>query len=218
MTLRSAPVLTLVGRSTSHYTRVAAIVAHELGLSVERRSVRDLASQDASLYGGNPALKLPVLVTPTGAVFGTENICRALVRRATTARNVVFPEDVNDELAQNAQELVWHAMAAQVQWVMGTRVCGLPSDNVYFVKCRLGLEASLGWLDRHLGATLAALPGDRDLSLFEVTLFCLVAHLDFRPSVPLEGYTALLRFADDYGTRASCQRTPFRTDATPTLS
>lgn len=217
MTLQSAPPLTLVGRSTSHYTRVAAIVADELGLSVERRSVRDLASQDASLYGGNPALKLPVLVTPTGAVFGTENICRALVSRATTVRKVVFPEDVDDELARNAQELVWHAMSAQVQWVMGTRVCGLPSDNVYFVKCRLGLEASLGWLDQHLGAALAALPTQRDVSLFEVTLFCLVAHLDFRPSVSLAGYTALLRFAEGYGARPSCQRTPFRTGTTPIL-
>ncbi|MBT9555946.1 MAG: glutathione S-transferase family protein [Myxococcales bacterium] len=201
--------LTLVGRRTSHFTRVVAIVADELGVEVERRSVRDLASQDCASYGGNPALKLPVLLTPTGAVYGTENICRALVRRAGGARKAFFTEDLTDERAQSAQELVWHAMSAQVQWVMGTRVCGLPSDNEYFVKCRLGLEGALKWLEAHLDAVLSTLPAGQGLSLFEVTLFCLIEHLAFRPTVPLEAYPGLTRFAHLYGERPACQRTPY---------
>jgi len=49
---------TLVGRSSSHFTRVARIFCHELGVEHELRIVGDLMSADAGDYGGNPALKI----------------------------------------------------------------------------------------------------------------------------------------------------------------
>src|SRR5262245_43668927 len=77
----------LFGRSSSHFTRVTRIVAAELGVSYQFRVVPNLLSLDASDYGGNPALRLPVLHTEQGAWFGALNICRALERLAAHERS-----------------------------------------------------------------------------------------------------------------------------------
>lgn len=207
--------LRIAGRSSSHYTRVTRIFAHELGVPHELVPTR-LVSLDAEGYAGNPALKLPTLLRPDGScLFGTENICRAIAELGAPTARVVWPEDLRDDLARNAQEMTWHAMAAQVQLVLGVSVGGLPADHPYFAKGRAGLEGALRWLDAHLDAASRALPAPRDLSLLEVTLFCLVDHLRLRPTVPLEPYPALVRFCDAFAARPSAERTPYRFDAAP---
>jgi hypothetical protein len=80
----------------------------------------------------------------------------------------VWPEDLRDDLSRNAQELVWHAMGAQV-----------PA---------------------------------RDLSLFEVTLFCLIERLVFRPTQPIQSYRSLLSFSEAFAARASAGATVYRFD------
>ena len=47
-------------------------------------------------------------------------------------------------------------------------------------KVSRSLENSLRYLDEHVDALLAALPGARTLSFVEVALFCTVTHLPFR--------------------------------------
>ena len=61
----------------------------------------------------------------------------------------------------------------------------------------------------------AKLPSPRDLSLFEVTLFCLLEHLVFRETLPLVPYPALLRFAAEFRERPSARRTTYRFDPEP---
>ncbi len=206
--------LRLYGRSGSHFTRVAAMFAHELGVTVESVTVRDLGSLDASDYGGNVALKIPTLHVDGVALFGTENICRRLVELAGRAGDprVVLPERVTADLARSAQEMVWHAMAAQVQLVVGLVFSRLPADALLFVKARAGMTGALAWLDEHLDEALALLPAPRDLSVLEVSLFCLVEHVVFRPTVPLDPYPRLRAFAEDFGRRESAQRTPYRAE------
>jgi hypothetical protein len=65
---------------------------------------------------------------------------------------------------------------------------------------------------------LAALPSARDLSLFEVTLFCLVEHIAFRDTLPLAPFPRLQSFADDFGTRPSARATRYQFDQPPTPS
>jgi hypothetical protein len=48
--------------------------------------------------------------------------------------------------------------------------------------------------------------------VFEVSLFCLVEHLAFRPSVALDEYPALRAFAGAYGARDCARRTVYRFD------
>lgn len=201
----------ITGRSSSHFTRLARVFALELDVACEFAPVYDLASLEARDYAGNPALKLPVLTMHGATVFGAENICRVLAESAPTPRRIVWPEDMRDLQVRNAQELVWHAMQAQVQLGFGTQIARLPADSIYFAKAAAGLRNALQWLDERLAAVIATLP-PRDLSVLEVSLFCLVEHLAFRATVPLAPYGRLAAFAREFGQRASARSTAYRFD------
>jgi glutathione S-transferase len=203
----------IIGRSSSLFTRVPLIFAHELGVPIELVPIHDMSKTDPEVYAGNPALKLPTLRRSGSLVFGAENICRALADAADSRQRIVWPEQLRDDVSRNAQEMVWHAMAAQVQLVFGTMIGKLPPENVYFAKGRAGFEGAVRWLNDHVDEALRALPSSRDLSLFEVTLLCLVDHLSFRATLPVDPYPALVRFARDFGARPSAQRTTYRFDA-----
>lgn len=205
----------IIGRSSSHFTRVALIFAHELGVPFELVPIYDLTVVDPAVYAGNPALKLPTLERAGSQVFGAENICRALVDLSDGKKRVVWPEELRADVSRNAQEMVWHCMAAQVQLIFGTVVGKLPADNVYFAKGRTGFEGALRWLDNNLADALSALPSPRDVSLFEVTLFCLLEHLGFRGTLPIEPYPALARFAQEYASRPAAKLTAYRIDVPP---
>lgn len=203
----------LVGRSSSHYTRVARLFADELRVPVQLVVVRELTSLAPRDYGGNPALKMPTLRRDGASVFGAENVCRVLAELADPPRRIVWPEQLRQDVSRNAQEMVWHAMSAQVQLVLGANASRLPADDPCFAKGRRGLEGALGWLEEHLDAALGALPSARDLSLFEATLFCLVEHLPFRATVPVDPTSSLARFAATFALRPSAERTRYRFDA-----
>ncbi|MDP3152304.1 MAG: glutathione S-transferase family protein [Archangium sp.] len=205
----------LIGRRSSHFTRVALVFAHELGVPVELIPVHDITATDSEIFAGNPALKIPTLRRDGSLVFGTENICRSIAEQADPKLRVVWPEELRTDLSRNAQELTWHCMSAQVQLVFGTVVGKLPADNVYFAKGRAGFEGALRWLDSNVDAALAALPADRAVSLFEVTLFCLLEHLSFRGTLPIAPYPALQRFVKVFGKRASSMLTSYRFDTAP---
>lgn len=56
---------------------------------------------------------------------------------------------------------------------------------------------------------LSELPSPREVSVLEIALFCLVEHLVFRPTVPLDDFPRLRQFAHAFGARPSAQRTPY---------
>jgi glutathione S-transferase len=207
--------LQIIGRSSSHFTRVPLIFAHELGIAVELVPIFDVTNTDAAIYAGNPALKMPTLRRGDGTlVFGAENICRTLAESSKTPRHIVWPEDLRGDTSRNAQELVWHGMAAQVQLVFGTMTNKLPADNAYFSKARSGFEGALQWLEAHWIEALGALP-PRDLSLLEVTLFCLLEHIEFRGPLSLEPYPTLVHFTQTFRQWPSAQLTRYRFDTPP---
>jgi len=207
--------LQIVGRRSSHFTRIARLFAEELGLAYEIVPIYDMTERAPGIYADNPALKLPILRAGDEVVFGTENICRALADRAGNAGDIVWPEQLRGTVSRNAQEMVWHCMAAQVQIVFGTVVAKLPGDNLYFEKARDGFEGALAWLEAHVAEALQALPASRRLSLFEVSLFCMIDHLHFRQTVPVEQYSALQAFVRSFAARPSAQRTPYQFDVPP---
>jgi glutathione S-transferase len=206
----------LVGRSSSSFTRVARIFAAEAHVSCELTVVRDLLSLTREDYGGNPALKLPILHTGEGGWFGALNICRILARSSSRALRVVWPEDLHTPLLANAQELTVHALATEVSLVMsklGAASESGASENAYRTKLHASLENVLAWLDSNLSAILAALPAERDLSYLEVTLFCLLTHLEFRQVLPVTNYAELAAFCLRFGERASARETPYFFDS-----
>ena len=211
-----AETLEIVGRTSSHFTRVVIMLAYELNVPVQLVPVYDLASLDAAEYQGNPALKIPTLRRGDALLFGTENICRALAEYAPSALRILWPEALTSTDAKNAQEMVWHAMSAQVQLILATHVGKIPPENGYIAKVREGFEGALRWLEAHLAEVLASLPTDRDVSLLELTFFCLVEHIVFRPMVSLEPFPALRAFSAEFAKRPSAAATTYRMDRRPT--
>ena len=206
--------LQIVGRSSSHFTRMPLIFAHELSVAFELVPIYDMTQIGAEMYADNPALKLPILRRNDSTVFGAQNICRVIAESSSRSTRIVWPEDLQDDISRNAQELVTHCMSTQVQFAFGVAINKLPADNLYFIKARAGMEGALAWLDSNLSNALEQLP-PRDLSFFEVSLFCLVDHLRFRQTVELHPYSALERFTDEFAQRPSAQVTPYRFDAPP---
>jgi glutathione S-transferase len=210
------PELTLIGRSSSSFTRLTRIFAAEFAVPYAFRVVPSLLSLDPRDYGGNPALKMPALHTPQGTWFGATNICRVLSRRAGAPRRVVWPEQLDQPLTANAQELTLAAMSTEVAVIMST--VGAPpgaasAESAHAVKMRASLLDTLAWLDAHLERVLEALPSERDLSYLEVALFCLVTHLEFRNVLPVAPDGALGAFCRRFAERPSAAQTPYRFDA-----
>jgi glutathione S-transferase len=205
----SRPVLT--GRSSSHFTRITRIFAAELRIDYSFQVVRDLMSSEPADYGGNPALRIPVLRTSRGVWFGALNVCRELWRQSNPRPRVVWPEDLDTSVLANAQEFVLQAMATEVSLVMG-KLGGGGEDGAHQAKMRKSLLNMMAWLEENVGAVLAALPPQRDLSFLEVSLYCLVKHLEFRSVLPMDPYAKLNDFCQRFATRASVSETPFRFD------
>jgi glutathione S-transferase len=201
----------LFGRSSSHYTRLVRIFAHEAGVEMAFRPVYDLASREPQDYGGHPALKLPSLVLNGEPLFGALNICRALIAAGGDRVSAAWPEPSDPPLLQNANELAQHAMGAQVQLAFGLEVARLPADNVYFLKARQGLEGALSWLEDRWPQIEARTAPDQ-LSYLEASLFCLLEHTAFRRTAQPSGWPRLAAFAEAFGRRPSAQATPYGFD------
>lgn len=202
--------LVLVGRSSSHFTRTARIFALELGVPYAFRPVLDMTSPDAATYADNPALKVPVLIDADGPLFGTENICRELVRRSQTRSRVVLRGDVADRLVANAEEITLHVMSNEVSLILA-KIAG--DDRLAPPKVRRSLENGLRYLNDSVDRVLDALPADRALSFLEATLFCVVTHLPFRQVMDVAGYERLKAFCERFGERESARQTEYRFDA-----
>lgn len=200
----------IVGRQSSHFTRVPRMIAAELDVACNFTPVRDLMSRDPRVFAGNPALKLPILRISGDTVFGSVNICRTLARLAGAEDRVFWPERSATALLMNAHELVAHAMTAQVDVIVHEIVEKRPPDNAS-LKRRESLAGCLKWLDGRLNEILASMP-DSDVRLFEVQLFCLLAHLPFRNPMDLSGMPALTAFEARFGQRESAKVTPYRFD------
>ncbi len=203
----------IIGRQSSHYTRLVRIFALELGVTCQFTPIFDLISLDRSTYAGNPALKLPILNTGGEHIYGSQNICRTLWRISGNDQQVVWPEDSTSPLLMNAHEILAHAMSAQVEVIIHDIVEERPPDNASR-KRRQSLVNCLVWMDEHLGQVLDALP-ERDLSVFEISLYCLVSHLPFRNPLDLSTMPNLQAFEQEFEKRNSAQATPYRFDSPP---
>ncbi|RKG94082.1 glutathione S-transferase N-terminal domain-containing protein [Corallococcus terminator] len=201
----------IIGRSSSHFTRIARLFAAELHVDHSFQAVRDLLSKDPADYGGNPALRIPVLKTSRGVWFGALNASRELWRQSNPRPRVVWPEALDVPLLANMQELTLQAMATEVTLVM-EKMAGAGEGTPHALKLRESLLNMMAWLEENASAALATLPPERDLSYLEVTLFCLVTHLEFRDVLPTAPYQTLNRFCQQFAKRPSASGTDFRFD------
>ncbi|MFY2762843.1 glutathione S-transferase family protein [Arenimonas sp. MALMAid1274] len=204
----------IIGRQGSHYTRMVRMLAIELGLEVGLDPIYDLLSEDPSVFGGNPALKLPALRQGQTVVWGSQNACRALARSLPEGEARVFwAEDARSALLMNTHEIVAHTMAVQVEVVFHEVVSRRPPDAASR-KRRASLENCLAWLESQWPAIQAELPADRIL-LVELGLFAVLEHFSFRNPMDLTAMPRLRAFMASFGQRPSAQRTPYVVDQRP---
>lgn len=203
--------MNLYGRSSSHFTRIPRIFAVELELDLEFQIIRDLMSTNPDDYGGHPAMKMPTLVTDAGTWFGSLPICRELAQCSELGLDITWPEDLHRPVAANAQELVLTAMSTEVGLIMG-KATGVAADNAHQLKLRASLLGAMEWLEINAGRAIDTLAPERDLSFLEVTLFCLVEHLEFRAVLSLDAYPALSAFGQRFGERRAARETCFKFD------
>lgn len=204
----------LYGRSSSHFTRIARIFALEAEVAFEFVLIRDLMSQEPDDYGGHPAMKMPTLQTEEGIWFGSLPICRELVACSELNLEVIWPENLDRPVAANAQELVTTAMSSEVGLIMG-KATGIAPDNAQQVKTRASLLGAMEWLELNADRAIATLHPERDLSFLEVSLFCLLEHLEFREVLPLDPYPQLRAFAERFAQRSSAKATAYKFDFPP---
>ena len=121
---------------------------------------------------------------------------------------ILWPEDLTRPVAANAQELVLTAMSCEVGLIMG-KASGVAADNTHQVKLRASLLGAMEWLELNTGRAIATLAPERDLSFLEVSLFCLIEHLEFREVLAMEGYPELRAFAQRFGGRSSARGTGY---------
>jgi glutathione S-transferase len=202
--------LLIIGRSSSHFSRIVRILARELCVSHSFQPLLDITSMDQNEYAGNPALKVPVLIDERGPLFGTENICRELVRRSERGPHVVLRGDSREPVVANAEELTLHVMSSEVSLIMA-KMSGdaTPASP----KVARSIDNCLDYLDERIDAALAALPTTRLTSFLEVSLFCLLTHLPFRKVVDVTPWKRLSHFASEFGNRESARETEYRFDA-----
>jgi glutathione S-transferase len=205
-----ADAWTLIGRSSSHYTRVVRIAAEEIGTIYRLEPIHDFTTESPAVFGGNPALKMPVLRRDKLVVYGTLNICRTLANERGAHDLFFWPEMARSVALMNAHELLAHAMAAEVDIVMHEYVARRPADAVSR-KRRKSLLNCLRWLDQNLEELRTELPPNQ-LSIFEISLYCLVTHLPFRNPTDLSGAPTLVQFERSFGERRSTQATPYQFD------
>jgi len=170
--------------------------------------ILDMRELEPAIYGGHPALKLPVLQIADQPLFGSENICRWFMAHARQPLTVLWGEDLSEPDYANAQELVWQCMSAQVQIIMTTRLFGQPVDQPFVEKLQRGMEGALGWLDDRIDGLLQRMPS-HDISLLEYSLFCMFDHIRFRPTIEVGFYTRIRHFADRVRTYPSAMATEF---------
>jgi len=207
------PPLTLIARSSSHFSRITRIYAAELEVPHAFEPVFDIVSTWSAGYGDNPLLRVPSLRTPEGTWFGSLGVCRELARRSSRALQLVWPEDLTDPVSSNAQEVVTDAMNTGVV-IITSRMQKVPDDNPALMKPFARLHGALDWLEANLDAALATQPSG-DLSFLDVSAFCFLTHLGFRGLGTLDQHPRLRAFCDRFGERASAQATPYHFDQPP---
>lgn len=201
----------IIGRSSSHFTRITRIFADELNIEYDFEVVSNLASLDSIDYGGNPALKLPSLLTDKGLWFGSLPIVRELLRISSTEKKIVLPENLDNPLTSNMQELITSAMNTEVNLIM-SKIGVSAEDSMYQKKMFQSLNNILEWMDANLSEVFSILPNNYDLSFLEVSLFCFIEHLEFREVLSVAPYKELNVFRSKFSERQLAKNTVYHYD------
>lgn len=186
----------LYGTTTSPFVRRVRVVAHELGLAVDRVDTATEAGQ-AQLREVTPIRKVPVAVVDGRTLFDS----RAIIDWLTTTRGhgeLAPPRDRWHE--GNLLNAIDAALDSVIQ-LFYLRRDGVAVDGTPFATRQLErADAIFAWL--------GAQPGfGAQFGLAELSLVCALDWMDFRATYPTERATQVARVRTTWADRASLATT-----------
>ncbi|HEX6995266.1 MAG TPA: glutathione S-transferase [Gammaproteobacteria bacterium] len=163
----------------SHYSRKVRLLLDHYRLEYELLSPGDVSGSDASRFGNNPVMKVPVLEDGGTWLVESDHIAQYVVRK-------VDPLDRYRVLASDPETLNLRAvmnaiMQEEVKLILAARTGIDTAAFPFFRKARLAIENGLDWLEARAERFDAASPG-----YAEFHLVSLVDHLDHHGLLPRE--------------------------------
>jgi glutathione S-transferase len=186
----------------SHFARKDRILLDLYQAPYEFIDIGNVTQTDPAVFGGNPLMRVPVLVDGKTRIFDSDNIAKYIVEKLDPADKFRVNTASFEEL--NIRALINSIMAEEVKLVLARRT-GLPTEEYpFFDKCQLMMKNGLEWLEENSNSFHTGEPG-----YLEFHLTCLIQHLDYYELLPLN-YPKLKKMVDTVLTNPLVSRTsPF---------
>jgi hypothetical protein len=142
---RSSMSLSLICTPRSHFARKIRILCAALNIELKLIDVGNASAADPSVFGPNPLMKVPTLLSGKEVVFDSDNIAQYIVRSLDPLDEFdVLRVDTN---VANARVVMNGVMSADVEFVMARRTGIDTTKYIRFSKHLQSIKQGLQWLD-----------------------------------------------------------------------
>lgn len=182
----------------SHFSRKIRILLDLYGINYEVIDVGNVAEGTSEKFGGNPLLRVPVLVDQSHWIIDSDHIAEYLVRKLDPAdRYQVLSQEVSD---LNIRAVLNGIMSEEVTVIIARRT-QVPTDQYTFFKDALEvIQDGLTWLEGQAGKFSPKNPGYK-----EFHLICAWEHLAYYDLIPLK-HTQLKKIVDQVSSVPQIQK------------
>ncbi len=173
----------------SHFSRKVRLLLDLYGIEYEFIDVGNVAEGDVATFGGNPLMKVPVLIDRDKWLIESDHIASYIVRKFDPSDR--YEVGTRDIRRLNARAVLNGIMAEEVKVVLGRRT-GVPTERYRFFDDALEtIQSGLDWLESKAELFNTGRPG-----YLEFHLVCAWEHIGYYDLVPLERLR-LRRIVDD---------------------
>lgn len=163
----------------SHFSRKVRLLLDLYGVEYEFIDVGNVAEGDVETFGGNPLMKVPVLIDGDQWLIESDSIASYIVRKFDPSdRYNVNTQDVRH---LNARAVLNGIMSEEVKVILSRRT-GVPTEQYRFFDDALeAIQNGLDWLESNAELFDADRPG-----YLEFHLVCAWEHIGYYDLVPLK--------------------------------
>lgn len=136
--------MTLYGTPRSHFARIVRIVAAQLETDLDWVDVGNVGAPEP--FGGNPLMRVPVLVDGERALYDSHDICVYLTEQAGVDPLRILQPGWED---RNRLTVIRGVMDAEVRLLLAERA-GMATEGAVFDKARATIAQGVAWLEEQL--------------------------------------------------------------------
>jgi glutathione S-transferase len=136
----------------SHFARKVRILvsAHKWTEKVQFQDIGDASVNNSSIFGSNPLMKVPTLITESGQhVYDSDNIAMFLVNSLLPSNQDDYHVNTKSIPLLNARAVMNGVMAADAELVLGRRTGIDTSKYIRYEKHLSAIRQGLAWLELH---------------------------------------------------------------------